>query len=112
MPLTTLCFTGDLIFAHVNGDDRIDRIASYLKCKVTAGRLGEIVSNHIDKLTVQVESATILEYSYLTPRVKDSSISDAQAAEIQECVAGQICEVVCMFGGRSVPLKDNVVCDL
>lgn len=99
MILTTHYFTGDLMFTYLHRSDRIPS-GNNLKCVVKAGISGNNVTKHITKLVVY--TGPMPEYSYLAPEVKDSRISDAEAAEIQECAAGRICEVICMFGGRSV----------
>ena len=100
-------FSGDLYYAYLTANDSIPLssagVTNEMLCNVrVAGSPGSVTLNHVIDWTIADSNKTIVEFEVLAPpAVLDPTSSDtATALNPMTCVAGQICEVLCIFGGR------------
>ena len=98
-------FAGDLYYAYLTANDSIPPssagVTNGMLCNVRVA--GDILTlNHVIDWTIADSNKTIVEFEVLAPpAVLNLTSSDtATALNPMTCVAGQICEVLCIFGGR------------
>ena len=102
-------FAGDLYYAYLTANDSIPPssagVTNEMLCNVrVAGSPKSVTLNHVIDWKISDSNRTIPEYwQFLAPPavvLDPTSTYTATALNPMTCVAGQICEVLCIFGGR------------
>lgn len=103
------CHSGALYYAYLTADDNLPASTAgstnQLICSVKVDNIRDSELNNVISWTIQASSSGISQFEFLAPVVNPLDNDDdtvAEAKDAIECVEGQACNVVCIFGGRLV----------
>lgn len=81
-----------------------------LECVVIVMNQQERILNDVIQWTIYKSATGISKFEFLAPEVNyvSDGATEAVAAEPLECVEEQLCNAVCIFGGRLVSISASI----